>query len=199
MLTKMKFDQTYWEHRYKEEKTAWDIGYPSPPLTTYIDQLEDKNLEILIPGAGYGHEAIYLHKKGFKKVSVVDLAQTALQNIAEKCPDYPENRLIMADFFELQGSYDLIVEQTFFCALNPMLRKAYVVKMKQLLKPKGKLAGVFFDFEKTEDGPPFGGSQKEYKALFEPHFIIKTLQRCHNSIKQRQCSELFFIFENTKN
>lgn len=143
MLTKMKFDQTYWEHRYKEEKTAWDIGYPSPPLTTYIDQLEDKNLEILIPGAGYGHEAIYLHKKGFKKVSVVDLAQTALQNIAEKCPDYPENRLIMADFFELQGSYDLIVEQTFFCALNPMLRKAYVVKMKQLLKPKGKLAGVF--------------------------------------------------------
>ena len=196
---KMKFDQSYWEHRYKEDNTGWDLGYPSPPLTTYIDQLQDKNLEILIPGAGYGHEAIYLHKKGFKNVSVVDLSKTALQNIAEKCPNYPENRLIMADFFTLQERYDLILEQTFFCALDPVLRKDYVMKMKELLKPKGKLAGVFFDFEKTEDCPPFGGSLKEYKALFEPHFSIKTLQRCHNSIKPRQGSELFFIFENTKN
>ncbi len=195
---RMKFDQTYWERRYNEDKTGWDIGYPSPPLTKYIDQLQDKNLEILIPGAGYGHEAIYLNKNGFRKVNVLDLSQTALQRIAEKCPDFSENRLIMTDFFEHQGQYDLILEQTFFCALDPMHRKDYVVQMKKLLKPNGKLVGVFFDFEKTEDGPPFGGSLMEYKALFEPHFTIKMLQRCHNSIEPRQGSELFFIFENTK-
>ena len=50
----------YWINRYKEERTGWDIGYPSTPLKEYIDQLQDKNLRILIPGAGNGYEAEYL-------------------------------------------------------------------------------------------------------------------------------------------
>lgn len=191
----INLDETYWDRRYKKDATGWDIGHPSPPLTNYVDQLHDKNQEILIPGAGYGHEAIYLHKEGFKCVTVLDISQTALAQIAKKCPDFPKNRLVKADFFKHQATYDLIIEQTFFCALNPELRQDYVLKMKELLKPNGKLVGVLFDFEKTGDGPPFGGSLKEYKALFAPHFHIKKLEPCHNSIKPRQGDELFFIFE----
>ncbi len=75
------------------------------------------------------------------------------------------------------------------------MRKQYVEKMFQLLKPNGKLAGLLFDFPLTESGPPFGGSVEEYNAIFSKYFKIKTLQRATNSIKERQGKELFFIFE----
>ncbi|WP_031425401.1 methyltransferase [Flavimarina sp. Hel_I_48] len=192
----MIFDKDYWNLRYTEGKTGWDLGVPSPPLKEYVDQLKNKNLHILIPGAGNGHEAIYLKKQGFHNVTVIDLSGIALENIAKKYPDFPEKRLLLGDFFNHMGTYDLILEQTFFCALDPGLREDYALKMKSLLKPGGKLAGVLFDFEKMGNEPPFGGSSSEYRRLFETHFNIKTLQCCHNSVKPRKGNELFFIFEN---
>ena len=100
------------------------------------------------------------------------------------------------DFFDLQDSnFDLILEQTFFCALDPSLRESYAIKMNNLLREKGKLAGLLFDFPLTEKGPPFGGDINEYKKLFFEHFRIKTLERAYNSIKPRNGNELFFIFE----
>ena len=36
---KNKFDKAYWEHRYEENKTGWNIGYASPPIKKYIEHL----------------------------------------------------------------------------------------------------------------------------------------------------------------
>ncbi len=106
--------------------------------------------------------------------------------------------MIQKDFFDLNLQFDLILEQTFFCALDIDLRKKYVKKMKDLLKADGKLVGLFFDFELTKSGPPFGGSQEEYKDLFEPYFEILKLEICYNSITPRSGNELFFIFKKIK-
>ncbi|MGB5498160.1 MAG: SAM-dependent methyltransferase, partial [Maribacter sp.] len=119
-----------------------------------------------------------------------------LDNLKNRIPHFPKDRLIHLDFFDLQESnFDLILEQTFFCALDPNLRQAYANKMKNLLREDGKLAGLFFDFPLTDKGPPFGGDINEYKELFLEHFKIKTLERAYNSIKPRNGNELFFIFE----
>ena len=59
----MKFDKKYWQDKYINQHTGWDIGYISTPIKEYIDQLSDKSLKILIPGAGNAHEAAYLYKK----------------------------------------------------------------------------------------------------------------------------------------
>ncbi len=67
--------------------------------------------------------------------------------------------------------------------------------MHGLLADNGKLVGVLFDFELTENGPPFGGSIVEYISLFYETFLITILEKCYNSIKPRQGTELFFIFE----
>lgn len=67
--------------------------------------------------------------------------------------------------------------------------------MASLLNPKGKLAGLLFDFPLTNEGPPFGGSKTEYINLFSNSFYLKTLEIAHNSIKPRENKELFFIFE----
>lgn len=187
-------NKDYWENRYQNEETGWDAGEITTPLKEYFDQIEDKNLKILLPGAGNGHELDYLLLKGFQNVFIIDLAESPLRNIQKRLPDFPENQLLQGDFFELKNEFDLIVEQTFFCALSPELRPQYVQKMHSLLSEKGKIAGLLFDFPLTEDGPPFGGSKEEYLNLFSEKFRIKILETAYNSITPRKERELFFIF-----
>ena len=99
----------------------------------------------------------------------------------------------MGDFFNHTGQYDLILEQTFFCALDPSLRTNYVQKMSELLKENGKLVGLLFGVQ-FPNNPPFGGSREEYLSLFSDTFKINLLEPCYNSVKPRQDSELFFNF-----
>ncbi len=186
-----KFDKEYWTTRYKNNETGWDMGAASPPLKEYIDQLTDKNIAILIPGAGNAYEAEYLFKKGFKNVTVVDIAKEPLENIKKRILTYPKEQLIETDFFEHKGQYDLILEQTFLCAVNPLLKNKYVEKMVELLKPKGKLVGVVFTEPLNAKIPPFGATKEEYEKLFEEKFALKVFTNCYNSIKPRAGRELF--------
>ena len=190
----MELNSNYWENRYQKNQIGWDAGKITTPLKEYIDQLTNKNLKILIPGAGNGYEFDYLIQKGFKNSYVVDLAPTPLKNIEHRNPDFKDN-LIQSNFFELDQKFDLILEQTFFCALSPNLRSNYVLKMLELLNPGGKIAGLLFNFPLTEEGPPFGGSVEEYKSLFSGAFKLKILEKAYNSIKPRANKELFFIFD----
>ena len=192
---KTRFDKAYWESKYSDEATGWDIGYASAPLVEYFKRLTNKKLKILIPGGGNCYEAEFLFEQGFENVYVIDIAEHPLKNLKTRFPDFPDNHLIHDDFFNHTGKYDLIVEQTFFCALDPVLRQKYADKMHDLLAENGKLAGLLFDFELTEEGPPFGGSSAEYLELFSEKFNIIKLERCYNSIKPRAGRELFFIFE----
>ena len=191
----MKLTSKYWEERYLKGEDKWNVGEISTPIKEYVDQITDKKIKILIPGAGNGYEFEYLIKNGFKNSFVVDYAATPLENIKKRIPNLNENQIINSDFFELEGKYDLIIEQTFFCALNPELREDYVRKMKSILNPKGKIAGLLFQFPLTAEGPPFGGSNEEYIALFQKDFNIITMETAYNSIATRKNKELFVIFE----
>ena len=190
-----KFDLTYWKNKYKNNTTGWDLGQISTPLKTYFEQLTNKSISILIPGGGNGYETEFLYKAGFKNVYLLDIVDQPLVNFGKRVPYFPKENLIQKDFFSHKGQYDLIIEQTFFCALDPDLRKKYVEKIHQLLTENGKLAGLLFDFPLTEQGPPFGGSIMEYKALFSEKFKIKTLEKSYNSIPERNGKELFVKFE----
>lgn len=190
----MQLNKNYWEERYQKNETGWDVGEISTPLKEYIDQLTDKSTKILIPGAGNSHELEYLLSQGFTNVFVLDYAQSPLDNIQKRIPNFPKDHLICSDFFEHHDTYELILEQTFFCALDPSLRKDYAQKMQSLLQPNGKIAGLLFQFPLTEVGPPFGGSKEEYISLFQKDFTIKVLETAINSIKPRLEKELFFIF-----
>lgn len=196
---KVSLDKNYWDQRYKTSDFGWDLGEISPPLKTYFDGLQNKNLKILIPGAGNAYEAEYLFNNGFKQVFSCDFARSALNNLKQRCPDFPESQLLESDFFEVkEKEFDLIIEQTFFCAIHPALRKKYVEKMHELLKEGGKLVGLLFDDVLNVDEPPFGGSAKEYKPLFETHFTAQRFEPCTNSIKPRAGRELFVeLLKNT--
>ena len=191
-------ENDYWSLRYSEGRTGWDIGYPSTPIKEYVDQLEDKQVKILIPGAGNAYEAAYLHEQGFENVYVLDISSIPLDNFKKRYPNFPAQQLLQGNFFEHEGAYDLIIEQTFFCSFPPTIknRTAYSEKMSSLLNSGGKLAGLWFTIPLTGDMEkrPFGGDKEEYIGYFEPYFEVHTLESCYNSIPARQGNELFGIF-----
>ena len=186
----------FWQQRYEQDSISWDMGQVSPPLKAYIDQLPEsaKDQSILVPGAGNAYEVGYLHEQGFTNVTLVDFAPAPIAAFAERYPDFPAKHLICADFFELsaaQYQFDWVLEQTFFCAINPSRRDEYVQQMAALLKPNGKLIGLLFDKDFGRNEPPFGGTKAEYQQRFERHFDIEIMETSYNSHPARQGSELF--------
>ncbi|MDA9820322.1 TPMT family class I SAM-dependent methyltransferase [Salibacteraceae bacterium] len=191
----MKHDQDYWDRRWLDQQTGWDIGYPATPFVEYAKQLHEKNIKILIPGCGNAYEAQHLHEEGFNNVWVIDISPLALESFKKRVPSFPESHLIEGDFFALKEQFDLILEQTFFCALHPSQREAYCEHMLSLLSEGGKLVGVLFNDPLFTDHPPYGGSLEEYKEFFPKYFKLNVLEECKNSIAPRAGREVFINFE----
>lgn len=187
----MELTSSSWNTRYEKKETGWDAGAITTPLKAYIDQLADKMLKILIPGGGNGYEAEYLHRHGFQNVFLLDWAIAPLHHFHHRVPDFPVKHLIHQDFFQHTEQYDLILEQTFFCAIDPKLRPAYAKHTHELLKEGGKLVGVLFDDKLNDAQPPYGGNKEEYLQYFSPYFTIKYFERSFNSIEPRKERELF--------
>jgi methyl halide transferase len=183
-------EKIFWKKRYEDKQTGWNIGFASTPIVEYCSQLQDKEIKILIPGCGEGFEADFLFQEGFKNVYVLDFVSEALNRIQERNPNIPVTHFIEADFFTHEGEYDLILEQTLFCAIDPSNRERYIQRIHHLLKPNGKFVGVLFNRD-FEAGPPFGGSEKEYNELFRRYFSPFTIETCYNSIDARKGSEVF--------
>ncbi|AWW31791.1 SAM-dependent methyltransferase [Echinicola strongylocentroti] len=186
-------DENYWLSRYQQNEIGWDAGEATLPLKQYLDQLLDYRVEILIPGGGNAHEAAYAFDKGFENVHVLDIAKAPILQFRERHPEFPKAHLHHQNFFDHHGEYDLILEQTFFCALAPNLRNDYVNKMAQLLKPQGKLVGVLFDVDFGKEGPPFGGNKDLYEAVLSEGLELLMLEPCYNSIAARAGREFFFM------
>ena len=189
----IKLDNNFWSERYVSGQTGWDIGKYSKPIADYTDQLENKELNMLIPGCGNAYEAEYLSKSGFTNINLLDISTELVKNLESKFEGNENIKLINQNFFEHEPNkkYDLILEQTFFCALDPELREKYAEKISDLLTINGRLVGVLFDRDFEKEGPPFGGSEEEYKELFGKYFEIKILEKCYNSIPERNGNEIF--------
>jgi SAM-dependent methyltransferase len=186
----------FWNSRYETGETGWDIGFVSTPLKNYFDTLTQKDQRILIPGCGNAYEAQYLLDQGFSNITLIDIAPLVVERLKKKFEGQAGIKIICGDFFSHSESYDLIIEQTFFCALPPVLRPKYVKHMHTLLNPtKGKLAGLLFDKIFNKEGPPFGGTKLEYVDLFKILFTFVTLNRAMDSIAARAGTELFFVAE----
>lgn len=186
-------DKTFWDNRYQTEETQWDLKSVSPPLKEIIDSLENKKCSILIPGCGNAHEAEYLIKSGFTNITVIDIAPSPVEQLKKKFSK-GEVKILLGDFFEHKGAYDLILEQTFLCAIDPLLRTEYVKKCAELLNENGSIRGVLFNVQFEKPSPPFGGSNEEFEKLFLPYFQFITFETCTHSIEKRKGNEVLINF-----
>jgi methyl halide transferase len=190
LLGKLTLDERYWSARYENGTDGWNVKTISNPLKVFFDQLLDKDQKILIPGCGYAHEAEYLLMLGFTNINIVDISETICGHLVEKFENTGVEVLNL-DIFDVEGQYDLIIEQTMFCALDPSLRAAYLDKIAHLLRPAGSYIGLLFASHFEKHGPPFGGNIDEYLKLFSTRFQVITLEPCYNSIASRAGNELW--------
>jgi methyl halide transferase len=187
-------DKTYWDAQYQAKTIGWDLGEVSPPIKTYIDGLKNKDASVLIPGCGNAYEMEYMLQQGFTNITVIDIAPSLVENLQQKFANNTNIKIILGDFFEHEGKYDIIIEQTFFCALPPTMRQQYVFKIHQLLNENGLLVGLLFN-RKFDVSPPFGGGKDEYALLFKDAFHFNTMVDCKNSSAPRANTELFIVLQ----
>jgi hypothetical protein len=85
--------------------------------------------------------------------------------------------IVHGDFFthDFGGQrFNVVYERTFLCALPVDLWPPYIQRTTQLLRPNGKLVGIFLYGQQT-DPPPYPLSPETASALFRDKFsLIKT-------------------------
>ena len=184
-------NQDFWNKRWENQQTGWDIGYASPAIVEYMKHYPNKDAAILIPGCGNAYEAESMLEMGFTHITLMDIADIAVERLIEKFRFTDRIQVLCEDFFQHQGTYDLIVEQTFFCAHLPERREELAQKAASLLNDNGKMIGLLFNREFEKQGPPFGGRREDYIPLFETYFSKVHMEECYNSIPPRAGAELF--------
>jgi SAM-dependent methyltransferase len=171
-------DRAAWDDRWQRADTPWDMGRAAPPLAHALAEIPERlGLPIgsaaLVPGCGAGHEARLLAHRGFR-VTGVDLSSKALERARElAAAERLDVTFVEADLFALPAfpPFDLVLEHTCFCAIDPALRDRYVDAVADALRPRGRFVGLFVLFE-AEQGPPFGASEAEVVQRFERRFTI---------------------------
>ena len=181
-----------WEKHYQSEDLGWDLGKVSPP---FLSLWKEQNLvpcNTIIPGCGRGHEAVFLAENGFR-VTAVDYCNGAVNALRKSIADKGlECDILHQDFFDLDSShdssYELMLEQTFFCAISPSQRKLYVETAHRILKFGGLLLGLFYETN-AEGGPPFNTTRSDILHHFCDRFMVQSLEKTLLSDEQRKNKE----------
>ena len=194
----------YWEKSYQSGDMGWDLGGPTPIFNDWI-QFQTNSLSICILGAGNGWDAINFAEKGHN-VTAVDFAESAIDNMHTSAQSKGvQINIVHSDIFDLcklfNHTFDIVLEYTCFCAIDPARRMDYVRMTNQILKPDGKLVALLFPIDKdiNDDGPPFAVDLDSTISLFSKYFIVDKKEIPSLSIERRNGREVFVIFKKNVN
>ncbi|PSB18067.1 SAM-dependent methyltransferase [filamentous cyanobacterium CCP1] len=193
----MPLTSEFWEERYQDGTTRWDLGQPAPPFVTLLNAPNaPKPGRVAVLGSGRGHDALLFADRGFDVVGF-DFAPSAVQEatVAARSRQLSA-QFLQRDIFELENefaaSFDYVLEHTCYCAIDPSLRSDYVQVVQKILRPGGELIGLFWAHSRPE-GPPFGTTLEEIKqrfTAFEPVLIMQP----ENSVDSRKDEEYLVRF-----
>ena len=187
----------------------WDIGQVAPAFVKYLTKNTDlitRNEKVAVLGCGLGHDVFYFanNKECCFEVYGFDFAENAIKycNKLKQKNNAKNTSFCQVDFFELvndkkwKNYFDFVIEHTSLAAIDPNRRTKYANLIKYLLKPEGKLIGLFFIRPKELKGPPFGITPEEVRELFKEGFkeVVKLHpEPClHSNLKGE---EYFGVFE----
>ncbi len=185
-----------WQRHYDENDLGWDLGQVAPPFVSLLESNTIVPGKTLVPGCGRGHEVIFLAENGFE-VTAVDYSAGAVNHLNSVIQKRQLNsQILYLDFFALDsthdGIYDLLIEQTFFCAISPVQRPLYVATVARALRKGGMIAGLFYHTGQ-EGGPPFNTTREDIINHFSDSFEIKELDQAMNSAEERKEKEWLAI------
>jgi SAM-dependent methyltransferase len=165
-------DSKFWNDLYCSEKAGWELNQPHGVLPAFVPKLKLSRSRVLVLGAGSGNDAAWFAQQGHI-VTAVDFSHEAIARAKQKYGHLENLRFVQADVLQLphsmDGQFDLVVEHTCYCAIDPTQRNELVRAWRRCLSDSGRLLGIFFVFEKRE-GPPFGGSEWEVRERLKKGF-----------------------------
>ena len=189
----------FWEDIYLEDDAGWDLGESTPVFDKISDALPLG--KICIIGCGRGYDAVMFAQKGFE-VTAIDFAPSAISTLQSLASGAGVMiNIVETDIFLLTSQFscefDYVIEQTCFCAINPSRREEYEQLVKTIIKPNGKLIGLWFPLDKPMDdgGPPWGTTISEVKSIFYDGWKIEKEEFPELSISPRKNREKLIIFK----
>jgi SAM-dependent methyltransferase len=149
-------DPTRFEEMYRDERlqhglpaaTPWDIGGPQPVVQQLVALGAIKG-EVLDPGTGPGHHAIYYASKGYSATGI-DGSEGALERARDNAKKAGVSvNFQLADATKLEGlggRFDTVVDCAFYHTFStePELQKSYVQALRRATKPGARL--YMFEF-----------------------------------------------------
>ncbi|MEE2765454.1 MAG: methyltransferase domain-containing protein [Candidatus Neomarinimicrobiota bacterium] len=191
----------FWEDIYLNNDAGWDLGGVTPIFESIAQDINPGKLCIV--GCGCGYDVIMFAKQGFD-VTAVDFAPFPIKAVRYMAFESSLNiNILQADIFSLSPKYDkkfdYVIEQTCFCAIHPEKRHDYGKIIHAVLKPGGKLIGLWFPLDKKleDGGPPWGTSVDDVKSLFSNGWEIEREEFHELSVNSRQDREKLIIFRKT--
>jgi SAM-dependent methyltransferase len=157
----------FWDLRFREGFMPWDAGGVPAALREFLTR-EPTGQRVLVPGCGSGYEVRAFVDAGHEVVAI-DFSSAAIEAARGVLGDLGRV-LVQGDFFAHSfGSFDLVYERAFLCALPRPLWRRWAARVAAVVRPGGRLAGFFF-WSDDERGPPFGLKRAELEALLAPAF-----------------------------
>lgn len=161
----------FWLNHYNKGHTPWDLGGVSPGVRMLVKRDFPPSGRVFIPGCGRGYEAIWLAGLGYA-VTALDIVEPPLDFLRVQAGVLGVKvETLLQDMFRLDSSFDgvfdVFLEQTCFCAISPALHRDYEILAHRVLKPGGRLLGVFMEVP-FDDGPPYSNPPRQVLPLFPP-------------------------------
>ncbi len=193
-----------WSEHYAAGDTPWDLGAPHPELST---RLQDGRLapphagaSALVPGAGRAHDALALARRGWR-VTALDLVAELGSSVAPAL-ERLEGTFIAGNALEFQAKepFDLIWDDTFFCAIEPSERVSWGRRAAELLRPGGRYAALVFPVGKPveEGGPPHGMDEAALAAALGPLFRVQESGPVSRAVPKRTWREHWLVAERSR-
>ncbi|MBE0642803.1 MAG: methyltransferase domain-containing protein [Bacteroidetes bacterium] len=202
----------FWDAAYREDRDNWDMGTPTPVFTDLLERLGMDLRElggpdfshfgraprVLVPCSGRGYDALLFAERGWE-TTALDFSAEPLQWLeSEQKKRGLELRILQEDMFSLgtkhPAHYDLLLEYTCVCAIEPVRRTEFLAFAAEVLRPGGALLALLFPVDGRPGGPPFSIDVEEFKREAEKAFTLAHESTPETSVKPRRGRERLLLF-----
>lgn len=161
-----------WDKCWEEGLTPWDLGKPTPVLVHLHQTGSLPKGRTLIPGCGSGYDVVTIAcpKRYVVGLDISGKAIERAKKLSAPLQNAAHFTFLSEDFFTWQPPelFDLIFDYTFFCAIEPDMRSAWAIRMRDLLKPDGELITLMFPISEHVGGPPYKSRVSDYEEVLLP-------------------------------
>lgn len=210
----------YWDGRWQNGQTGWDLGRPHPLLEELVNRARESglpaNARFYIPGCGRAHDGIWLVQNGFSVVAA-DFAPLAVAAAEKNASELRASGILTGEAAARfscrvedaatcpekdQGGYQAVFDRAMYCALRPELRAHYIEAVARRLRKDGFFLSLPFaeiapSPEKPKgSGPPFEVTEAAMKEQLHPWFEPIHFELRHDgAVDQRILAEFLTVWK----